>query len=138
MVPKLSNSIRREFEDRGWRTADEGFGQAAGTLWSWGGVVSLGINVVQNIAQWAGHADIGMLFGLIGLPVSLGILICWIIYWVQMAGYGRRLRQGKRTDVEADYDDDFPPLKDGEPDPAVRDQHDRFDDERGSRRPDGD
>src|SRR6187549_1302415 len=35
MVPKLANSLRREFESRGWHTENEGFGRTAGSIWAW-------------------------------------------------------------------------------------------------------
>src|SRR5438045_3532909 len=37
MVSKIANSLRNEFEDRGWSTSNEGFGRTTGMLWAWGG-----------------------------------------------------------------------------------------------------
>src|SRR4051794_17454807 len=40
MVPKLSNSLRNEFEDRGWNTEGEGFARTTGMIWAWAGVLN--------------------------------------------------------------------------------------------------
>ena len=110
MVTKLSNSLRREFEDRGWRTEDENFARTTGLIYAWGGLVYTCIAVVQNILQFSGNMEASTLLSVITLPIALGLLICWIIYWVQMYQYGKRLREaqrGYRDHMEADYDDEF-------------------------------
>jgi hypothetical protein len=109
LVTKIANSLRKEFEDRDWRTDGESFGRTVGLLYAWGGVASVVISIIQNVLQAADMAPVAMIFGLLSLPVSLGILVCWIMYWVQISQYGRRLRErGHRSgSVEADYDDEF-------------------------------
>lgn len=113
MVPKLSNSLRNEFRDRGWDREGEGYARTMGLIWAWGGVASILLSVLQNAMQFGGLMEESMVVGLVGLPVNLTVFVCWIIYWVQMAGYGKRLRErGRRrynADEEADYDDDYRP-----------------------------
>ena len=36
MVPKIARSLKKEFDNRGWNTSSEGFGQTAGSIWAWG------------------------------------------------------------------------------------------------------
>src|SRR3954466_1678761 len=76
MVPKIATSLRREYEDRGWRTADENFGRTVGMIWAWGAVVSVALSIMQNVARAADQAPVAMVIGLLSLPVSLGILVC--------------------------------------------------------------
>jgi len=128
MVPKLANSLRKEFEDRGWHTDSEGFGRTAGSIWAWGGLVSILISVAQNVAQFGGNMELGMLISLVSLPVSLTILVCWILYWVQMAQYGKRLREGERGYQPGSLEDDYDDHRG-----RRRDESDRFDDDRRDR-----
>jgi hypothetical protein len=108
-VKKVSNSIEKEYEDRGWRTADEGFARTTGMIWAWGNVASLVLSIIQNAAQFADQAPIAMLISLLSLPVSLAILVCWIMFWVQTHQYKVRLREGGRGyapgSLEEDYDE---------------------------------
>jgi hypothetical protein len=130
MVPKIVNSLRREFEDRGWGTEGEGFGRIPGLIWAWGGLVSIVISVAQNAAQIGGQMELSMLISLVSLPVSLTILVCWIIFWVQMAQYGARLREGGRGykpgSLEEDYDEYHRPRRD-------EDEFDRYESDRPGR-----
>lgn len=120
MVPKLSNSLRREFEDRGWGTDGEGFARTTGLLWAWGGIVNTLVSIVQNVAQFADLKPVAMGLGLLGLPLGLGVLVCWIIYWVQMYQYGKRLREDQwrhpSGSPEADYDERHQRPRDDEED----------------------
>jgi hypothetical protein len=110
LVIKLSDSLRREFEDRGWGTS-EGFGRTVGLIWALGGLASALISVVRLAAEFGGLPQVGMLVGILNLPLGLTILVCWIIYWVQMAQYGRQLREGhggyRAGSIEEDYDDEY-------------------------------
>jgi len=125
MVPKLANSIRREFEDRGWGTDVEGFGYIAGMIWAWGGIANLVLSILQNVLQFADLGPIAFLLSLLGLPLGLAVLVCWIIYWVQMYQYGKRLREGQRGypdgSLEADYDEEYRRPRENEGDDARRD-----------------
>jgi hypothetical protein len=136
MVNKLSESLRHEYEDRGWRTDGEGFARTAGLVWAWGGLVSLGVSVVQNIAQASGEMVAAGIFGLLNLPIGIGLLVAFIMYWVQMAQYGKRLREGGREyetgSLEEDYDDQYRgPVREDEADRSRRrPAEDEFDDPR--------
>src|SRR5262245_30031578 len=109
MVPKIANSLRREFEDRGWSTANEGFGRTVGMLWAWGGVANLVLSLAQNAAQFGKQQEVAMLLSLLGCPVGIAILVCWIMFWVQTYQYRKRLTEGgdgyREGSVEDDYDD---------------------------------
>jgi uncharacterized protein (DUF2062 family) len=111
LVPKLSNSLRREFEDRGWRTEGEGFGRTAGMIWAWGGLAYTALAVVQNVLQFSGNMQAATLLSVVTLPIALGLLVCFILFWVQMYQYGKRLRERERGygegTIEADFDDEF-------------------------------
>jgi hypothetical protein len=74
------------------------------------------------------------MIGYVNNLVALFALVCWIVYWVQMAGYGKRLRLANvghdyyRDSDEADYADDYRPK-------AYRDNPDEdYDDDYGPRR----
>ena len=94
MVPKIANSRRNEFEDRGWPTSGDGFGRVTGLLWAWGGVVSVFLNFGQRAAQAADVLPVAMVLGLAGCPVAIGILVSWIMFWVQTYQYRNRLEYG--------------------------------------------
>ena len=85
-ISRLADSLRSEFHDR--RLRDDGdFGRALGITYA-----SLGLAAMIPY--------IGSLFG-------LAALVCWIIYWVKIAGYNRQLAT-VRTDGSpaGDWDDD--------------------------------
>jgi hypothetical protein len=128
MVPKISNSIRNEFEARGWRTEGEGFARTTGMLWAWGGVASVVLSVVQNVLQFADMAPIAMLVSIVSLPLSLGILVCWIMFWVQTYQYRTRLGLRDRSSIEEDYDDQIDGPRRDEYDDRPRRNRDDFDD----------
>jgi hypothetical protein len=110
MVPKLSASLRNEFRDRGWGTAGENFGRGVGLVYAWAGVINLAIGVVEVGVSAAGMDAVAQVLNLTSCPLGLTILICWIIYWVQMSQYGKRLRDGREYahgSLEEDYDDEY-------------------------------
>jgi len=93
-VIRIAETLDREYEDRGWR-AEGDFGKGLG-------ITYLCLNLAGIIPY------IGVLFG-------LGALVCWIIYWVKMAGFSKRLAEGGGSrsrrdldDEESDDDDDRP------------------------------
>jgi hypothetical protein len=114
MVLKLAGSLQNEFEDRGWRTDGEGFGRTVGLVWAIGQLATLPAGLVVNIL---GPNTLGpnvlMVIAFALLAFGLALFVCWIVYWVQMATYGRRLREdsggyGYRPgSVEEDYDDEY-------------------------------
>lgn len=96
-VIRVADSLRNEFYDRGWDDRQD-FGRGMG-------MASCTLNLLGAIPY------IGMLFG-------LGGLVCFVIYWVQIAGHSRTLfddrggddddrpRKRRRDDYD-DYDDDY-------------------------------
>ncbi len=125
-VSRVGQSLRDEFDERG---VDEygDFGQ------------QLGISYASLILAWI-IPYVGFLFGIAGV-------ICWIVYWVKIAGYARQLSEGdsyreerddyrrRRRDEQRDSDrqrDD----DDDRPSRRRRDEYDDRDDEddRPSRR----
>jgi hypothetical protein len=134
MVNKLSASLKREYEDRGWRTGGEGFARTAGLVWAWGGLVSLAVSVLQNVAQMSGAMEVAMVISILNLPIGIGLLVAWIMYWVQMAQYGKRLREGGREyepgSTEEHYDDRYrgPVADDEDFDRPRRPRHEEDDD----------
>jgi hypothetical protein len=125
MVNKLTNSLRREFEARGWGTEGEGFGRTAGMLWAWGGLVYLAISVIQNIMLFSGQQEASSILSVLVLPIALGLLVCFIVFWVQMYQCGKRLREEGRDyargSLESDYDDEYRRPRDDEGDIRRRD-----------------
>lgn len=140
MVIKLSGSLKLEFEDRGWRTDGEGFGRITGLVWTIGQLAGLPLGFAIGLVGPRVNEPavmIAVLVALAGLGITL--LVCWIVYWVQMAGYGRRLREGRRAyrrgSIEDDYDDEFRGPRRA---PADGDAFDFDDDEPRRRRADDD
>lgn len=134
MVPKISNSLRKEFEDREWSTTNEGFARTTGMVWAWGNVASTVVSIVQNVAQAADVKPMAMVLGLVNCPIGLAVLVCWIMFWVQTYQYRKRLTEGgdgyREGSVEDDYDDRRRPRLDedehGRPGKDDRDRDDDF------------
>ena len=138
MVLKLAGSLEREFRRRGWREPSGGYGKPAGLIWGGAGLALTLLNVAFLFVSPAmGNQNVVIVLGLVGLAVWLVSLVCWIIYWVQMTGFGRRLREGRRAyrigSIEEDYDDEFRgPFRepdDDEDDDRQRDRGDEFEDD---------
>lgn len=134
MVLKLSGSLQREFKARRWRTANEGFGRPVGLVWSVGQLALVPIGLVFNLlGPRLGSPQASMVVGLVLLVLALTLFVVWIVYWVQMAQYGRRLREGGRGyapgSIEEDYDDEYRRPRHDEED------YDRRDDDQPRRRP---
>ena len=84
-VQRIAESLDNEFYDRGLRRVDD-FSKGLGTT-------TCVLNLLGAIPY------IGGLFGLAGF-------VCWIIYWVKIAGYSSRLAtNAARYDYDDDYDD---------------------------------
>src|SRR5262249_7732423 len=112
MVLKLGGSLQREFEYRGWRTNGEGFGKPVGLVWTIGQLATLPLALIFNlVGGQLGNPSVAMAVGLVMMGLGLVLFVCWIVYWVQMAGYGKRLREGYRGygagGIEDDYDDEY-------------------------------
>lgn len=127
MVPRLSNSLRNEFDYRGWRTEGENFGRTVGMIWVWAGVVNFAIGIVEFAAGLGGADAVAQVLNLTGCPIGLTILVCWIIYWVQMYQYGKRLSDGgrgyARGSIEEDFDDNYRPGRDDDEEYRRRDEN---------------
>lgn len=136
VVNRLAGSIRKEFEDRGWPTEGERFGRLAGLIYGWGGLLMWPVNVVQIYLQFTGDVTTATVIGLLSMPVSLGLLASFIVYWVLMFLYGNRLKEPGRRSGSGGYEDDFDDRL-AEFDRAHRrppGRADRFDDDRPPRR----
>jgi hypothetical protein len=80
---RLADSLRDEYEDRRLRS-DGDYGRNLGVIYP--------ILALLGIIPY-----IGGIF-------SLASMVCWIMYWVKIAGYSRQLRE-ERSALEDDYDD---------------------------------
>ena len=99
-VTGIAASLRKEFLDRGYPTADEGFGR--------------GVGLAYAILLFCCHIPVVNVF--CGIPY----LVCWIIYWVQISQYRARLAADtgfSQEDGESDR---------GYADDEVRREDDRF------------
>lgn len=83
-VNRIAESLDNEFRDRGMRR-DGDFGKNMGITYNV-------LNLVSVIP-------------IIGYLTSIGALVCWIIYWVKIAGYTKQLREGEsyRDDEDDSY-----------------------------------
>lgn len=132
MVLKIGSSLRNEFEDRGWRTDSEGFGRPVGLVWTVIALAATPLGLAMNLLGKQVKDQTVMVTILIVIGVlGLTSFVCWIIYWVLIASYGRRLREKsgryggyRRGSVEEDFDDDYRPRRNRD------DDYDRDDRER--------
>lgn len=116
-VNRIAESLRQEFRDRGMRSQED-YGQGIGTTYA--------VLVVCSMIPYLGSL------------IAMGALVCWIIYWVKIAGLGRELREAPsyRDEDDRDYrrryddeDDDGRPRRDDR-----GDEGDRGDDRNGGYR----
>jgi hypothetical protein len=75
MVNYIAESLRNEFNERNMNIPDEKPGTPLGTVYA---------------SLYAGSL-IGNFIPIIGPLIGLGGLVCWIIYWVKIAGYKTQL-----------------------------------------------
>jgi hypothetical protein len=85
-VIRVSDSLKNEFYDRGWDDRGD-FGKGMG-------IAALCLNI-------AGSLPIPIL----QLVLALASLVCFIMYWVKVAGYSKELAGGGGS--SRDYDDDY-------------------------------
>ena len=85
-VARVAESLSNEFEDRGMRR-DGDYGKSIGTAYC-------ALNLAGAIPF------VGPFFGLAGF-------VCFVLYWVKIAGYNRQLasRSGRGDYDDDDYDD---------------------------------
>jgi hypothetical protein len=114
---KVAESLREEFIDRGWHRRGEDYGY--------------GIGLAMSILQVCGFIPYcGALFG-------LGGFVCFIIYWVKIAGYSRQLASREYDDEDDDRDDEWDDEDDRRGQRRGRDDDRDGDSDRDSDRPDG-
>ena len=116
-VSRVSQSLRREYDDRGIDVPGD-YGQ------------QMGISYASLILAWA-IPYVGFLFGIAGL-------VCWILYWVKIAELGRTLREGESYTEEHDEYRRRRREEREEEDRERRGRRRREDDDRPSRRQDDD
>jgi hypothetical protein len=86
LVNRVTESIKREFRSRGWPQSGDfgqGIGMTACVIWS-----------VNFFAQCIPY---------LGPVLFLVQVICWIVFWVKIAGFSSELA---RDPGDGDYDDD--------------------------------
>ncbi|VTR93056.1 Uncharacterized protein OS=Tolypothrix bouteillei VB521301 GN=DA73_000000134230 PE=4 SV=1 [Gemmata massiliana] len=111
IVLRMSESLRNEFRDRGWHRRGDDYGHGIGMAFC-------GLAVASIIPYC------GSLFG-------IAAFVCWIIYWVKIAGYsGQLLSQYDDYDDRRDDYDRAPRARDRDHD---RDDYDDRSDNRRSR-----
>jgi hypothetical protein len=91
-VIKIANSLQKEYRSRRWPLEGEGFGNGVGIAFA-----------ALSIAGMIPY--IGALF-------SIASLVCFIIYWVQIAGYSAKLAAdpydpSRRDDYDDQLDRDY-------------------------------
>jgi len=89
-VTRIAESLSNEFYDRGWDRGGEDYGKNVGMTYC-----------IMNLLSWIPYC--GSLFGLVGL-------ICFILYWVKIAGFSKQLATrgyDRDDDYDRDYDDDY-------------------------------
>ena len=116
MVLKIAESLRREFKTRGWKTRTEAFGKTTGLIWTVGGLILVPVGFVIGLFGDDISDDLMGIIALALVAVGLAMFCCFIIYWVQIHGYGTKLREDggarrRRTEEEDDYDDDYQPRR---------------------------
>jgi hypothetical protein len=84
-VIRIASSLRKEYDDRDLHSSDESFGQNLG--------LGYAICVVLSAIPY------------VGTVIGIAALVCFIIYWVQIAGHSRRLAE-EPIERSRDYDDE--------------------------------
>jgi hypothetical protein len=83
----LASSLRKEYESRGWRAGGESFGQGIG--------MGYAICAIASAIPY------------IGSLIGIAALICFIMYWVQIANYSRALEERPYGRDRGLDDDDY-------------------------------
>jgi hypothetical protein len=114
VVNRIAESLRKEYRSRGWRKSGD-FGQGLGT-----------IECVLTVLS---------LVPFINYLTSLPALICFIIYWVKIAGFSKELasdRGNDDEDGEPEFEQEF---ENEEEEERPRRRKDRDEDEEEDDRP---
>lgn len=80
VVNRVTESLKNEFRDRGWSSEGD-FGQGVGMAMC-----------IMGLLGW---------IPLLGLLLGMAQLICFVMFWVKIAGYSSQLARG-----DDDYDDE--------------------------------
>jgi hypothetical protein len=112
-VDRVADSLRREFERRGWETAHEGFARTTGGLYAVGGLVGLAMVVGRFAAEAAGAWSVVVVLEYSWLGFGFPSFVGWLLYWLQLNRYQHRLTRTVRGyrvgSLQEDYDDEFRP-----------------------------
>jgi len=86
VVSKLARSLGNEFKRRNAPDATPKPGKSVG-------IAMCVFTCVAQVTGWSGANNAGWtLWNLLGGATGIAGFICWIVYWVQIAGYSRALR----------------------------------------------
>jgi hypothetical protein len=112
MVFKIAGSLRAEYKSRKMRVGKQTFGRSVGVPWA---CFIIGLPVVSFIVGLVVEAmgadqDLIMIFGGVALLALLVQAVLFVIYWVEIHGYGTKLLEDggggrRRTAEEEDYAD---------------------------------
>ena len=114
-VARVAESLRREFESRGWETAHEGFARTAGRLYAVAGLIGLAMVAARFGAEVAGLWSVVEVLEYSWLGFGLPSFVGWLLYWLQLGRYHHRLTRTVRGyrlgTLQEDYDDEFRPRR---------------------------
>jgi len=93
IVIQVPGSLQQEFRDRD-RDDGSDYGRTIGMTWAILIAVAIPISVIPIV-------------GICGSLLSLGGLVCFLIFWVKIAGYSSQLASGGGRRIrDRDFDDD--------------------------------
>lgn len=123
VVNRVSSSLDSEYRDRRWNSRGEDYGQSIGMAYC-----------ACSIASCVPY---------LGAIVGIGGLVCFIIYWVKIAGYRNELASESNSGYDDDEDDDDDDYERPKPKPKprrnrddARDGHDSDERDRNRKRSD--
>ncbi|MEZ6141844.1 MAG: hypothetical protein R3B84_14830 [Zavarzinella sp.] len=108
VVLKISESLANEYRDRGLNTRGDSFGKTMGLIVAGLSIATIALSGVSGALR-GNDLDVagpGMIVGLLSNFLSLVQLVCWIVYWVQIAGYGSTLRNSREDRPSRGYEFD--------------------------------
>lgn len=136
MVLKIAASVRAEYKAQKLRIGNDNFGKTVGLTWACMvlGLPIVGLLVGIGVEAIGVDQDLVAIFGIVVLLAYVVLLVLFIMYWVQIHGYGTRIRESgggrRRSAEEDDYEDDYRPRRGR----ARRDEDDEDEEERPRRR----
>jgi len=107
VINRVASSLKREYRDRRWSSRGEDFGQSIGMSYC-----------ICSVTSWIPY--LGGFFG-------IGGLVCYIVYWVKIAGYRNELASESNSDYDGDDDDDDDDYDDYDERPRRRNRDDKRD-----------